>query len=146
MAILFPDLPVGAILQHWDARPHDWRSVTEADEYEDGGEDFNEVSNTAPKRWRLEIVIPAGSHTAAKAVFDQYDLFFDAVRYSQPFIFTDKYGTAWSDVRIEEYDRTHDAHRSWIVFVRFTLKGSISTSDVTLELSDVPDGEILVDG
>jgi hypothetical protein len=143
---MFPDTPAGAIVQHWDAMPHDWKAVTDDYEYADGGKDFNEVSSVAPKRWRIEVVIPKNTHAAAKLVFDQYDAFFDFVRYSQPFIFTDKYGTAWSDVRIEEYERTHDAHKSWIVFARFTLAGSINTADVTLELSDVPDGVVLVDG
>lgn len=146
MPTYFPDLPSGAIVTHWDALPNDWKKITETFEYEDGGEDFNEVSDVAPKRWKYEVAIPAATHAAAKAIFDQYDAFFNDVRYSLPFIFTDKYGTAWSDVRIEEYERTHDAHKSWIVFVKFTLKSSITTADVTLTLIDVPGGETLIDG
>jgi hypothetical protein len=146
MPTLFPTLVNGAILNHWDAMPNDWKAVTDSLEYADGGKDFNEVSSVAPRRWRYELIVPGATHTAAKLVFDQYDAFFDIVRFSQPFIFTDKYGTAWSDVRIEEYERTHDAHKSWIVFVRFTLVGSISTADVTGELTDVPDGVLLTDG
>ena len=146
MPTLFPSTPAGAIVQHWDAMPMDWRAVTDEYEYEDGGKDFNERSSVAPRRWRIEYVCPAGTHAAAKAIFDQFDAFFNVVRFTQVFTFTDKYGTAWSNVRIEEYERTHDAHKSWIVYVRFTLVGSINTEDVTLELVDEPGGEGLVDG
>lgn len=146
MPTYFPDTVTGAIVQHWDAMPFDWKQVTDDYEYQDGGKDFNEVSSVAPRRWRIEMVIPTTSHTATKALFDQYDTFFNDVRYSLPFIFTDKYGTAWSDVRIEDYDRHHEGHKSMIVFVNFTLVGSVDTEDVTGSLIDVPGGEYLIDG
>lgn len=145
MPTYFPSISVtDAIIQHWDALPPDWKSVTDTYQFQDGGEDFNEVSDNAPKRWHYEVVIPRTSHALAKGVADVYDAFFNEVRYSQPFVFTDKYGTDWSDVRIEEYDRSHDAHKSWIIYIKFVLKGSINTADVTGDLVDGSD--LLTDG
>lgn len=134
MPTYFPTLPDGAVLTHWEAMPRDWKKVTEDFEYEDGGKDFNEVSDDPVRRWKYEVAIPQATHAAAKAIADLYDAFFETVRYSQPFIFVDKYGDGWTNVYIETdgYTRTHDAHKSWIIFVKFQLVGYNSiAADVT---------------
>jgi hypothetical protein len=125
----------GAYVSHWDAMPRDWNAVTDRYEYQDGGKDFNEVSSNAPRRWRLELTCDGGGaghagHLAAKAIADVYEAFFNSNRYTQPFYFEDKYGDTWSDIRIEEYERTHDAHKSWIIYVRFTLVGTTQSAIV----------------
>lgn len=140
MPTTFPHISLtDAILQYWDAMPPDWQQITEKYEYEDGGEDFNEVADSAPKRWRYEVVCNGATHAQAKAIADIYDTFFDLVRYSQPFDFEDKYGTTWSNVRIEEYTRSHDAHKSWVIFCRFTLKGN-SADYTDIDAPSVPTG------
>lgn len=98
-----------------------WADVTDSYEYEDGGKDFNERSDVAPVRW--EYVVDCLGSTAAQArdAASVYHTFWNTYRLSRPFNFKDKYGITWKDVRIESYDRSHDAHKSWSVAVTFQL-------------------------
>jgi hypothetical protein len=145
----------GAYVTHWDATPRDWKAITDDYTYADGGKDFNEISDDAPRRWRVELTCNGGGpghagHLAAKAIADVYEDFFNTYHYSQVFNFEDKYGDTWSNVRVEEYDRTHDAHKSWVIYVKFTLIGIGSEiADITpptaptgLSITDTTDTEV----
>lgn len=99
------------------AAPPDFPAVTDSWEYADGGRDFNEVSDTPPRRWEYFYT----GLSPAQAF--QFDEFANTVRRSVPFDFTDPYGVTWTNVFIEDYKRYHDAHKSWIVTVEFYLVG-----------------------
>jgi hypothetical protein len=114
----------------------DWGKITDEFEFEDGGKTFNEVADVAPIRWEYEVTLPAMSATAARDAAAIYHDFYNTVRKSQPFNFTDKYGTVWTGVHVEEYERTHDAHRSWVVKVAFRL---VSFTGEILEPPTVPE-------
>ena len=114
----------------------DWRSVTDDYEFEDGRKDFNEVAATAPVRWEYEVICNGATAAQARSAASVYHDFFNTYRHSQPFDFTDKFGTTWSDVRIEEYERRHDAHKSWVVFVKFVL---VSYTGVTVDPPEGPE-------
>ena len=98
-----------------------WDVVTDSFQFSDGGRTFNEVADKAPTRWDYEVECVASTAAAASAMADVYEDFYSAVRHSQPFNFTDKFGVLWSDVRVESFERRHDAHKSWVVFVNFVL-------------------------
>jgi len=106
----------------------DWDKITDSYEFEDGGKTFNEVASVAPIRWEYEVVLPAASAAAAKAAASVYHNFNNTVRRSTPFNFTDKFGAVWTNVYIESYSRTHDAHKSWIVSVKFGLISFLGTT------------------
>jgi hypothetical protein len=108
----------------------DWSTVTEEFEYEDRGKDFNEVSDTLPRRWEYAYQnVPK----AQKPIFDAFN---DLARRSTPFYFKDNENVIWSDVRIERYDRNHDEHKRWRNDVTFGLVGYDST--ITYEAAEVP--------
>lgn len=104
----------GVRWRHWDDVPKDYSSVTDSYEYEDGGRDFN-VRGAPPKVWNLDRT------GATKAQTDIFDAFWDSVGTSTPFVFTDKYGTTWTNVRIQSYSRSHEAHKSWSRTLAITL-------------------------
>lgn len=97
------------------AEPPQYDKTTDSYEFEDRGKTFNEVADTPPRRWEYDYL----SRTAEQTLI--FDAFWDQARIANPFIFRDKYGTEWSDVRIEDYNRSHDAHRSWKNDIRFRL-------------------------
>ena len=99
----------------------DWDKITDSYEFEDGGKTFNEVSSVAPIRWEYEVTLPAASAADAITASAVYHDFNNTVRRSEPFDFTDKFGTVWHDVHVESYERAHDAHKSWVVKVKFGL-------------------------
>lgn len=97
------------------AEPPDYGVITESYEFADGGRTFNEKADNTVRRWQYEYSY-LEPHEAVI-----FDAFFDAVRYSRPFKFRDKYGVVWDNVRVESYNRTHDGHKSWNSFVSFAL-------------------------
>lgn len=99
----------------------DWDKITDSYEFEDGGRTFNEVADVAPIRWEYSVVLPAVTAADAIAAASVYHDFNNTVRRSTPFNFTDKFGTVWTNVRVESYERSHDAHKSWVVTVKFGL-------------------------
>lgn len=115
-----PDRP-----SRWDARPYDYEPITEEWKYEDESPDFNETAPAAnaPKRWEYEVELPRGTHAEALADSQVYEDFYNEHRFATPFYFTDKYGNTWDNVYIERYERTHNAHKSWIIYVKFVLVG-----------------------
>lgn len=123
---LFPSSDItGHLPSRWNAQPRDYKPITDAWKYEDEFPDFNEVAPAAnaPRRWEYEVECVATTHTAARADSQVYEDFYDAHRFVTPFWFTDKYGDTWDNVYIERYDRNHDAHKSWIIRVKFLLVG-----------------------
>lgn len=102
------------------AAPQAWDEATVSHTYDDGGKSFNR-SGTPPLMWVLEIDCPASSHTASKAITDIYDSFWNAVGIDRPFSFIDKYGTTHTNVRVKDYNRSHEENRSWLQSVAFTL-------------------------
>jgi len=120
----FPaDHLIGIQRRRFDAEPPDCDAVTDSWEYEDGTRDFNEVSDNPPRRWEYGYTLAKepGGDPPEQAIFDD---FYAAVRKSQPFYFTDKYGDTWYPVMVEDYSRTHEAHKPWIKFVDFKLRGN----------------------
>lgn len=95
--------------------PPDWDEITVSHKYQDGGKSFNETADAPPRRWEIGFT---GLTYDQMRIFDEFDA---RVRRSQTFDFTDKYGEKHSGVRVEKYDRSHDAHKSWIYEVNFKL-------------------------
>jgi hypothetical protein len=126
MSIYFPTYDFTGIRpSRWNAQPPDWDAVTDVVEYADGGKDYDEVADNPPRRWEYE-------HTGlTQAQGEIFVDFYNSVRKSQPFYFIDKFGDVWSDVRIESFERNHDAHKSWVKFVRFVLVSDVTTQIVT---------------
>ena len=126
----------------------DWRTVTDTYEFEDGSKSFNEVADVAPVRWEYSVICNGMTAAAAKNEADVYEDFFNTVRLVTPFDFTDKFGTVWPNVYVESFEKRHDAHKSWTVFVDFVLVSftGISASD-TYDAGDPDDIHIdTVDG
>jgi hypothetical protein len=137
----FPnDIITGIPRTRFYAEPRDWSAVTDDWEYEDGGKDFNEVSSNAPRRWEYHFTLISDTSTDPATV-DIFENFNDAARRANPFYFTDKYGATHYPVYIEEYSRTHDAHKPWTQFVQFKLIGYnsevVSPSVPTVVLTDL---------
>jgi hypothetical protein len=97
------------------AQPPNWEKVTDSFEFEDGGKTFNEVASIAPRRWEYDYL---GRKPDEVIIFDE---FYNQARLANPFIFRDKYGKEWTNVRVENYNRDHDAHRSWVNDTKFKL-------------------------
>lgn len=96
------------------AEPVDYDRITQSYEFEDGGRTFNE-SGTPPLRWEYDYL----ARTPAQALV--FDEFWNHARKANTFNFLDKYGTVHENVRIESYNRAHEAHKSWRNDVRFKL-------------------------
>lgn len=97
------------------AEPLRYEDTTDHYEYEDRGRTFNEVADTPPRHWEYVY----RSRTPQQTVI--FDAFWDVARLVNPFIFRDKYGTEWSNVQVEKYNRSHEAHMSWKNDVEFRL-------------------------
>lgn len=101
--------------------PERWDDTVASHEYEDGGMSFNEISDIAIKEWEVEFDCVAQTHALAKTQYEIFDEFWNAVRTSRSFNFTDKYGTTHTGVRVKKYSRDHRAHKSWQNEAAFTL-------------------------
>lgn len=111
----------GINYRHFYAAPEQWDDTVESHKYEDGGMSFNETSDTAVREWKVEFDCVSHTHALAKAQYEIFDEFWNAVRTSRAFNFTDKYGTTHTGVRVKKYDRDHRAHKSWQNEAAFTL-------------------------
>jgi hypothetical protein len=97
------------------AEPLRYQDITDSYEYEDRGRTFNEVADTPPRRWQYNYLARTPEQTV---IFDE---FWNQARIANPFIFRDKYGTEWTDVRILQYNRSHVKHMSWKNDIEFDL-------------------------
>lgn len=95
--------------------PNEWDKVTAEHVYEDDGRSFSTTTDTPPKRWQVSF----DGLTQDEA--DMFDAFADEVRRTKTFDFTDKWGVKHEGVRVTEYSRSHDAHKSWVHSVNFSL-------------------------
>jgi hypothetical protein len=101
-----------------------WDEVTDSYQFEDGGRTFNTVASNSPRRWEYEYNIwHTGVNTASRdpELHDLFREFWNTAQLAYPFYFRDKYGETHSDVRIQSYSNTSDAHKAWIRRVRFEL-------------------------
>lgn len=98
----------------------DYEAITDTWTYEDGSTDANEVTDNAPYNWEYFFT----GLTPAQA--QVYEDFFNTVRLSQKFYFTDKFGVTYSNVKVKSYTRNWDAHKSWVMTVEFNLVGENS--------------------
>lgn len=115
MPLAFPDaVNIQKNYARFYDKPLEWDEATKSHKYQDGGQSFNETGTVPPRRW--EVIFNAT--TAQKTVFDAFN---NAARRSRPFTFTDKFGTTWSDVYIQNYNRNHEGHKSWRHSVKFDL-------------------------
>lgn len=113
----FPDPDITSIpYEHFDDMPRPWGDIVDSYEFEDGGRTFNRRTDSPVTEWRLDML--GGLTKSQTNIFDE---FWDAVGTDRPFSFTDKYGTTHTGVRIRDYSRSHEAHRSWSRRVSFTL-------------------------
>ena len=124
--------------------PPDYKSITDEWEYEDRVKDFNEVADEPPKFW--EYAYPA----VPKAHLPIYNEFWNQARLVNPFYFKDPDRITWSNVRVDDYNRNHQAHKRWAHDVAFRLVGynSVGVPDVPPTLPDPPVGlalEVLSD-
>lgn len=103
------------------AAPEKWEDTVVTHEYEDGGISVNEITDTAVKEWEVEFDCVAQTHALAKTQYEIFDEFWNAVRTSRSFNFTDKDGTTHTGVRVKKYSRDHRAHKSWQNEAAFTL-------------------------
>lgn len=101
--------------------PQEFGQITDSWEYEDGVKDFNTVADDAPRRWEY---VYQNVSKAEKVIFDEFNR---TAKRSVPFYFTDNDGVTWDNVRIESYERNHDAHKRWSQTVTFGLVGYDST-------------------
>lgn len=111
----------GIAYRHFREVPYDWSAITETFEYDDRGRDFNEVSDAPPREWVVEFDCVSHTHALAKSQYEIFDEFWNAVRISRTFSFTDKYGTTHTNVRVKDYSRSHAGHKSWQNSVAFQL-------------------------
>lgn len=96
--------------------PFKLASVTHSHTYADETKTFNRTAPLPPRRWEVEF----NGITAAKA--QVLDIFSENVGIDVPFNFYDyRRDETYSGVRIENYDRTHEGHRSWSNNCRFDL-------------------------
>lgn len=103
----------GINYRHFYTMPQNWGDTVISHEYEDNGRSFNEITDNVVQEWQLEFDCVSHTHALAKAQYEIFDEFWNAVRTSRAFNFTDKYGTTHTNVRIKEYSRSHDKHMSW---------------------------------
>lgn len=101
--------------------PDKWDDTVNMHTYEDGGISVNETTDTAVKEWEVEFDCVSHTHALAKIQYEIFDEFWNAVRTSRSFSFTDKYGTTHTGVRVKEYSRSHGGHKSWQNEVVFRL-------------------------
>lgn len=135
----FPDATITPTIgpSRFYPAPPDWKQITDTWEYEDGGKDFNEVASSTPLRF--EYSYPA----VPKAHLPIYDEFNNQARLVNAFYFRDPDDLVWSTVRIEDYNRNHEAHKRWKHDVAFVLAGYNPTptpDDTTPALPAVPTG------
>lgn len=112
----------GAIRNRFYPVPRDWEPTTESYEFEDSNKTFNEFGDDPPRRWEYRYV------NVSKTQAVLFDVFNDTARKANPFYFKDPEGYVWSNVRIENYSRTHEAHKRWVHEVNFNLVGYNSTA------------------
>lgn len=111
----------GLLYARYFADVPDYKKVIVSHEYADGGKSFSESAAVAPRKWELEFTCTGANHSESKAKSDIFDAFYNQARESRPFSFTDKYGETHTNVRIEDYDRSHQGHKSWNQRCRFKL-------------------------
>ncbi len=99
----------------------DYKKNTVSHEYDDGGKSFNETSDYAPRMWEVEFNCTGFNHAESKSKTDIFDAFYNQARFSGTFNFTDKYGETHPGVRIDDYNRSHSAHKSWSQECKFRL-------------------------
>lgn len=97
------------------AEPPRYQDITDSYEFEDRGRTFNEVADEPPRRWEYQYL----RRPPEQALI--FDAFWDQARTANPFIFRDKSGVEWSDVRIESYNRQHQKHLSMFNDIDFRL-------------------------
>lgn len=116
VALEFPDSKLTKIeYARFNELPPDWDEITVDHKYQDGGKSFNETSDAPPRKWEIGFT---GLTYDEMRIFDEFDA---RARRTQTFDFTDKWGEKHSGVRIENYERTHEAHLSRRYEVKFKL-------------------------
>lgn len=114
--LYFPDQAATGILwSRFDEEPLPWDNVTISNEYDDGGRSFNTITDDPTKFWTIEFT----GLTPEEA--EIFDVFNDAARRDRTFSLVDKYGTTHTGVRILDYSRSHEGHKSWSKDVSFRL-------------------------
>lgn len=114
--LYFPDPTTTDIWwARFDDEPQPWASVTSVHEYEDRGRSFNVATDTPPQFWEIEF------NGLTKEEAEIFDAFNSAARMDRTFSLIDKYGETHTGVRIVEYARSHEGHKSWSKSVRFRL-------------------------
>jgi hypothetical protein len=111
----------GAIRERFNSVPRDWNAITEDYEFEDANKTFNEHGDDPPRQWEYVYV------NVSKSQAQLFDVFNDTARKANSFYFKDPEGFLWDNVRIENYNRSHDAHKRWVNRVEFRLVGYNST-------------------
>lgn len=118
----FPDPDMTGIhYRRFYEAPERWDDTVVMHKYEDGGVSTNEISDTAIQEWEVEFDCVAARHADAREQYEIFDEFWNAVRTSRVFNFTDKYGETHTGVRIKNYSRAHRGHQSWKNEVAFQL-------------------------
>lgn len=124
----------------------DYPKITDSWEYEDGTKDFNEVADDAPLHF--EYAYPA----VPKNQLPIFDEFYNQARLINPFYFKDNDDIVWTNIRVEDYNRNHEAHKRWRHDVAFRFVGynSVGTYEgpIVVEAPGVPTGlalEVLSD-
>jgi len=99
--------------------PPEYKDTTDFFEFEDRGRTFNEAADAPPRKWEYVY----RKRTAAQTVI--FDEFWNQARIAHPFTFLETHrdgrSIEWSDVRIEDYNRAHEAHKSFENNIEFKL-------------------------
>lgn len=112
----FPDPTITGIgWNHFKAYAQEWDTVTDTVEYEDGGMDFNERTDTPMRTWDIGFT---GLTAAQMEIFDTFN---NVARRSRTFSMVDKFGVTQTGLRIKSYSSSHNEHKAWNNTVQFNL-------------------------
>lgn len=117
--LYFPDpttiSTLGLRWSRFKEEPRDWNAVTVDHTYDDEGKSFNTSTPTPPTFWEIGFT---GLTYEQKQIFDAFN---NAARRDRTFSLIDKWGETHTGVRIVDYQRDHDGHKSWKHWCMFRL-------------------------
>jgi hypothetical protein len=110
---------IQAPARYYKAAP-DFSFVTASHTYQDGSVSYNELADTCRQEWELVFQFDRRdtSDAARMAAFDKH---YAERRTSRSFYFREKDGIISSGVFYKDYQKSHEAHKSWIQIRRIAL-------------------------
>lgn len=106
---------IGWAPSHYRKREPDVSAVVVRNEFDDGGASFFTLNTAAPESW--ELIWEGLTNAEADIIEAHYRNAWTVYTFS----WVDKAGATQTGLRYLEYERTHEANRSWIQRVRVVL-------------------------